>query len=410
MTKPGWILLLLVVTSLLAACRQLPPDLNCVDPLGCVHVAPGDPLTIAYMLTTSGDTAFLGEDARGGIEIALEERESRLLDHPIVLQGFDSGCNREEGQAAAESLVSDPTLLGIIGTSCSQSALAAVDLISEAGLLMISPSNTAPELTDAGEAWRPGYFRTVHNNLLQGRIAAEFAYHELGARTAATIYDRRPYAGELQQQFAATFQALGGTITFQGRLNQEDENLDTILTSIAADNTDALYFPLFEPEGNRVIVRAAELPGLAEIFLISADSLFVDSFPENTGPAAAGVYLTGPYLHGPAHNAFLARWVSRFEALPLTNFHAFAYDATNILLDAINQVAQIGEDSALVIGRQALRDAVAATNDYAGLSGRLSCSATGDCASNTAIGIYQITEAETNEGNWPPPVVWTPGR
>ncbi len=115
--------------------------------------------------------------------------------------------------------------------------------ISDAGLVMISPSNTAPALTDPEGTWKAGYFRTAHNDKFQGRVAAEFAYNELGARTAATIHDGSPYADQLQQVFVDTFTSLGGTITFQGAVNVGDTDMRTILTTVAADCTGRSLLP-----------------------------------------------------------------------------------------------------------------------------------------------------------------------
>ena len=76
-------------------------EMTCDDAIGCVEIGPDDPIHIAYMLTISGATASLGEDSRGGIEIAIDDRGGELLGHEIRLTGEDSGCSAEGGQAAA---------------------------------------------------------------------------------------------------------------------------------------------------------------------------------------------------------------------------------------------------------------------------------------------------------------------
>ncbi|RMG90847.1 MAG: branched-chain amino acid ABC transporter substrate-binding protein [Chloroflexi bacterium] len=399
-------LLLLVLALVLAACGG--QALECEDEIGCVEVAPDEPITVAYMLTISGPTAFLGEDSRGGIEIAIDDRGGELLGHSIELVGEDSLCSAEGGQTAAQKVAANTKVVGIIGTNCSSAATAALPIISEAGLVMISPSNTAPALTDPNGTWQPGYFRTAHNDLFQGRVAADFAYNELGARTAATIHDGSPYADGLQAVFAERFQELGGTITFQGAVNVGDTDMRPILTNIAADSPDVLYFPIFEPEGNFIAAQSKEIPGLENTTLMGADGLLVDSFPEATGPAAEGMYLSGPYITGSAYDEFLSKWEAKFGGSPPSGFHAHAYDATNILFDAIEKVAVQGDDGSLLIPRKALRDAIASTANFNGLTGTLTCSETGDCATGEALGIYQITDAEISGGNWPPEVVWTP--
>jgi len=394
---------LLLAALTLGACQQAAP-LECTDEIGCVELAPDDPIHLAYMLTVTGATATLGEDSLGGIEIALGERPE-IEGHEVTLSGEDSGCSPEGGQTAATRVASDPTVVAVVGTNCSGAAFAALPTISEAGMLMCSSSNTNPGLTDPAEGWLPGYFRTAHNDRFQGRVAAEFAYEELGARTAATIHDGSPYADALQQVFSDTFQELGGTVTFQGAVNVGDTDMRTILTSVAADSPDVLYFPIFEPEGPFIVAQSSEIAGLENTTLFGADGLLADTFPENSGENAVGMYLSGPYVTGEDYEAFLATWESTIGGVPPSGFHAFAYDCTNMILDAIESVAQVGADGTLLIGRQALRDAMTATSGFEGLTGTLACNENGDCATGEALGIFQLTEAELG-GNWPPDAVW----
>jgi branched-chain amino acid transport system substrate-binding protein len=385
---------------------------TCDDAIGCVEVDADEPIHIATMLTISGATAFLGEDSEGGVEIAMDDF-GPVKGHEVDVTKEDALCSAEGGQTAAQKVASDPTVVGVIGTNCSSAASAALPIISEAGLVLISPSNTAPSLTDAdaanGGIWQPGYFRTAHNDLFQGKVAADYAYNELGARTLATIHDGSPYADGLQQVAADEFANLGGEVTFQGAVNVGDTDMRPILTEIASNPPDVLYYPIFEPESDLITAQAREVPGLEDTILFSADGSLVSGFPQNAGPAAVGVYLSGPYLN-PENGAYadlLAKWDEKYGGTPPSGFHAHAYDATMLLLNAINDVAQEDADGNLLIGRQALRDALSSVSGYEGLTGTLTCSETGDCATGEALGIYQVTQAEV-DGNWPPPVVWTP--
>jgi branched-chain amino acid transport system substrate-binding protein len=389
-----------------------------MDEIGCVVVGAGDPIVIATMLTVSGPTAFLGEDSLGGVQLAVFERDGMLLGRDVELVEEDSLCSAEGGQQAAQRVAADESVLGIIGTNCSSAATAALPIISEAGMLMISPSNTSPTLTDsdeeAGGVWQPGYFRTAHNDLFQGAVAAQFAYNELGLRSLATVHDGSPYADNLQRVMAEVFVELGGEVTFQGAVNVGDTDMSAILTEIASNPPDMIYFPIFEPESNFFTAQARETPGLEDTVLMGADASLSSSFPENTGDASVGMYMTGPYVspEDADYADFLALWDEEIGGVPPSGFHAHAYDATNLLLDAIETVAVEGDDGSLSIGRQALRDAISAVEGYDGLTGILTCQDEtpyiGDCATGGALAIFQITEAEL-EGNWPPPVVYLPG-
>jgi branched-chain amino acid transport system substrate-binding protein len=407
MKRMTLLLLTLIVFSLtLVACGGA--ELECEDEIGCVEIGPDDPVRLAYMLTISGATSSLGEDSRGAIEIAIDDRGGELLGHSIELVGEDSQCSAEGGQTAAQKVAADTQVLGIVGTNCSGAATSALPIISEAGLVMISPSNTAPALTDPEGTWLPGYYRTAHNDLFQGRVAAEYAYNELGARSAATIHDGSPYADGLQAVFAQRFEELGGSITFQGAVNVGDTDMRPILTNIAADSPDVLYFPIFEPEGNFIADQSTEISGLGETALFGADGLLAATFPANTGPAAVGMYLSGPYVEGGAYDELLAKWNAKFGGPPPSGFHGHAFDATNMLMDAIEEVAVQGDDGTLLVGRQALRDALSAISGFDGVTGTLTCNETGDCATGEALGIYVLTDAEVSGGNWPPEAIWTP--
>ena len=102
--------LLIVASMLLAACGGGGADLVCEDEIGCVEVADGEAIHLAYMLTISGGTAALGEDSLGAIQIALADR-GEILGHSVELTGEDSGCSAEGGQTAATKVSADPTVI-----------------------------------------------------------------------------------------------------------------------------------------------------------------------------------------------------------------------------------------------------------------------------------------------------------
>ncbi|MDE0329800.1 MAG: hypothetical protein OXI78_12045 [Anaerolineaceae bacterium] len=118
--------------------------------------------------------------------------------------------------------------------------------------------------------------------------------------------------------------------------------------------------------------------------------------------------LSGPAVAGDVYHAFLAAWVEKFGSSPPGSYHAHAFDATNILLDAIEAVADEKPNGDVLIGRTRLLDAITATVGFDDITGSLQCSPTGDCATGEAIGVFEIGEDEVNEGHWPPKLIWTP--
>ena len=125
--------ILLVLATILAGCNIGGSQFECTDPIGCVDIAPEDPVRIGYALVLSGANETLGIDSQRGVEIAAEDK-GQVLDHDIELVGEDSECSAEGGQKALTKLVSDPSLVGIIGTNCSSAGEPASKIASDAGI------------------------------------------------------------------------------------------------------------------------------------------------------------------------------------------------------------------------------------------------------------------------------------
>jgi len=412
MKKLGLVLTLL--SLLMAVGLPVAADGHCMDELGCVEVGPDDPIVVGAMLSVSGATSFYGEDSLGGVELAINDRDGMLLGREVTLVVEDSLCTAEGGQAAAQRIAADETIVGAIGTTCSGAAQGAMPIISEAGMLMISSSNTSPSLTnddtDAGGTYLPGYFRTAHNDLFQGAMGARFAIEVLEAASVATIHDGDPYTEGLANVMGETFVELGGELVFAGAVSKGDTDMTAILTEIASRSPDVVYLPVFVPESEFIVSQAAKTPGLEDVVMMTADGSFSLSFAQNTGIAAAGVYMTGPYVSGEVYDDFLMQWEEEIGGQPPSGFHAHAYDAANLLMNAVEAVAEESDDGTAIIGRQALRDAITAVESYDGLTGSLTCQSespyAGDCATGTALAVFGITEMQVNDGEWPPEVVW----
>lgn len=380
---------------------EAPVAAECTDAIGCVDIAPGDPVHIAYALTVAGPNAPLGLDARYGVEIALDEIGNQILGHPVKFDGQDTGCSAEGGQAAGTALAADPTIVAVIGTTCSSEARVAAPLLSAAGFVMISPSNTAPDLTEEGNPnHHPGYLRTAANDIFQGPVAADYAYNVLGYTKAATIHDGSIYADKLQQLFAEGFKKLGGTITAQEAVDPNQTDMSSVLASIAADPPQIIYFPIFLPPGGFIVRQAKQTPGLENVTLMGADGLFTADMLDAAGDDVEGFLVSSPLIRGEAYDAFVKKYEEKFGSAPISVYHAHAYDGFKIIQAAIEKVAVQDADGTLHIGRQALRDAMYATANFPGLTGILSCTPTGDCA-NPVIAIFKYSK-----GVYPPTVIW----
>jgi branched-chain amino acid transport system substrate-binding protein len=395
----------LPITTEASITAQAPATLyTCNDSIGCVTVAPNDPVHIAYAMVINGPDATLGIDSRNGAEIALDDKGGKVLDHTIKFDGEDDGCSAEGGQAAGSKLAADPTIVAILGTSCSSAVRVAMPLWSTAGFTVISASNTAPDLTAQGnENNYPGYLRTAHNDTVQGAAAAKFAYESLGVQTAATIHDGSIYADSLQQVFADEFTKLGGTITAQESVAPDQVDMSGILTSIASGAPEIIYHPIFIAAGTQLLLQARQTPGLENVKQMGADGMFSPDVMKGAGDAVEGVYVSSPdftQFDADYSAKFLPAYEAKFGSVPVSIFHAHAYDAMNMVLACVEKVTVKDSDGTLHIPRQGLRDCMYATKDFKGLTGNLTCTSTGDCA-DPKMAVY-----EYHAGQYPPEKIW----
>jgi len=378
--------------------------------LGVVKIKKGEAIHIASWFVIAGPDASLGTDTQRGVEIAAADKGGKLLGHPIKLTFQDTGCNAEGGQAAATRLAADPTVVAAIGSNCSSEAKPGVPILWKAGIATVSPSNTAPYLTDPKRGPEyDGYARTCHNDIVQGAVAAEYAWKKLGVKRAATIHDGSVYAEQLQQVFALTFKAMGGTITSQEAVSPTDTDMRPVLTKIATGKPDFIYYPIFIAAGGHITRQVKEVRGLEKTILMAADGCFSPDFYKAAGETAVGMYHSSPDFAAFAggYKSFLEKHQKKYGEKPLAPFHAHAYDAAMIVFAAIEKVAKKAPDGSLTIDRGKLRDAIYATKGFKGLTGTITCDKYGDCA-DPKIAIYKTAAENVKNLVMPSTPVWKP--
>ena len=371
-----------------------------------VEIDENEAVQIRSLLSLTGASS-LGESLRNGIELAVQDF-GMIHGHAVELgESLDSKCSPEGGHHGAEHIIENPQVLGVIGTSCSAAAVEASPIISEAGLVMIAPSNTSPLLTSdlAGNAnpnYHPGYFRVSNNDLYQAKAVADFAYGELGLKRMATIHDGDPYTTALVSAFSNEFRALGGEVSATAGIEKGDTDMTSVLTQFAAATPDGIFFPLFRAEGAHFAEQVRVFNGLKDATLITGAAMLVSQFL--AVPQSENVYFAGPVsdlganVNGATNknaDEVLAAFESTYGGPPTSPYWAFAYDATTLLLNAIEIVA--GEDDGkLYIDRAALRRELHATSGFPGLIGTLSCDEFGDCGTGR-INIYHHTDSSVTD-------------
>jgi branched-chain amino acid transport system substrate-binding protein len=384
--------------------------------LGSVTYAEGEAIQIRSLEAISGDVAFLGVPNQRATQLAIEDYGDINGFSVELGTPYDDLCSADGGQASAQTIVSDDTVVGVIGTSCSGAGVPASDLISNAGMVMISASNTNPDLTQnpfgtEGGNFSEGYYRTAHNDLFQGEAVADFAFNELGLTQMAAVHDGDPYTDGLTTAFREAFEALGGEVVVYTAVNKGDTDMVPVLTEVAAGSPEGLFVPIFPPEINRVAEQVTGVSGLEDVVLISADGAQVESFLEIQ--EAEGFYFSGPNLQfednaneitGKSAAEFLEDYNTEFGEAPSAAFWAHAYDATTMLLRAIETVGVVGDDGALTIDRAALRDELYSSS-FQGLIGGIACDEFGDCGAGEIQIILHEDSSQTDATQIP--VVYT---
>ena len=354
---------------------------------GCVVVAEGEPIVLGTALVITTADADLGQDSQYGAHAAgdIRNADGGIKGHQIEWDDQDDQCGAEGGTAAARALVADPQIVAVVGTSCSGAGVPAAQITSEAGVLMVSPSNTAPSLT-AEATHEPFYARTAHNDQVQGAAMAQFICEEFPEiTTAATLHDGSPYAEQLQQVFADQFvEQCGGEIVHQGAVADTETNFTDPLDDIAAAGAQMIYYPIFTAGGAAMTQQARERAEFDDVLLAGADGMQSQTFLETVGATGDGVYTSGPdlaFTNTFYNDTFKPAYFELCSCdATLSVFHAHAFDAAALILDAIETVSIEGEDGNLYIPRQALRDEFFATEGYEGITGTLTCNEFGDCA------------------------------
>ena len=266
-------------------------------PLGAVELKPGQPIEIRVILS---DTVVpsVSPAIQTAIEIAVKDFGS-IHGRQVFIETLDEMCSGEGGRATAEAVVADAQVVGVIGTLCSGAAVEASPVISEAGLSMISPSNTSPVLTsdlfgNAGPDYHKGYYRVADNDLIEASVVAHFSYDELGLRTMVTIHDGDPYTSAISNAFAVAFTEHGGTVPVVSQVAKGQTDMAAVVARFDEADPDGVFIPLFAAEATSLIQQLARRDTMEGVTIISGAATLVTEFL--VLPESEGVYFTGPDL------------------------------------------------------------------------------------------------------------------
>jgi branched-chain amino acid transport system substrate-binding protein len=356
-----------------------------------VVIPAGDNILLGNATSLSGDTAPFGIDITRGIELAIEDRPTVTIDgveFGFEIDSQDELCSAEGGQAVANRFVVDENIVGVIGHMCSSSCNAAAPIYDAAGFTTISPSCTAPGLVERDYT---SFNRVVAPDGIQGVLAADYIYNELGVTKIATLHDGSDYGDGLVAVVIPAFEALGGEVVASDAINVGDTDFRALLEGFASAGPELIYFVGFPAEGSLLIQQFADA-GLEDVYFMSADGLVGPEYINLAGEVSEGTIASASIpTESDALDAFVARYEETYNETPPGPYHVNAYDAFNVFANAIEAVGTLNEDGDLVISRAALAEYVRSFTGHEGLTGVLNADGFGD-TSSAAIGFYFVKD------------------
>ena len=355
MKRRSWLLVLpFVVAPLLASCGG-----------GEGGDDTGD-IVIGEFGSLTGTTATFGISSKNGIDMAIDEVNAAggVLGRQVRVIVEDDQGRPEEAQTVVTKLITSDQVVAILGEVASSRSLAAAPVAQANQIPMISPSSTNPDVTAVGDY----IFRVCFIDPFQGMVMAKFATTTLGVRNVAILRDiKNDYSVGLADVFAQNIASMGGSIVADESYSEGDTDFSAQLTSIRARNPQAIFIPGYYTEVG-LIARQARQLGL-NVPLLGGDGWDSPRLTEIGGPALNDSYFSNHYSAQDTSSAvqtFVSTYTARFGEAP-DGLAALAYDAAKILFAAMERAG--------TTDGPAVRDAIAQTRDFPGVTGRITIDA-----------------------------------
>jgi branched-chain amino acid transport system substrate-binding protein len=332
------------------------------SPAGATEV-----IKIGHFASMSGGTANFGQSADKGARLAIAEANAAggVLGKQLQLVTEDDRSQSTEARTAALKLIQQDKVVALLGEVASSNSIAAAPEAQKAQVPMVSPASTNPEVTQKGDY----IFRICFIDPFQGEVMAKFAYNSLGKRTAAIFTDvKAAYSVGLAQYFKETFVSLGGRVVSEEAYSQGDIEFKAQLTKIKQGAPEVLFIPGYYSEVGLIARQAREL-GL-EAVLMGGDGWDSPKTIEVGGASVEGAYFSNHYSAddpNPVIQDFIVKYKAEHGGETPDAMAVLGYDAARIVIDAIRRAGSTEGP--------ALRDALAATVDFPGVSGSITIDA-----------------------------------
>jgi branched-chain amino acid transport system substrate-binding protein len=344
---------------------------------------PGVVIKVGEFASLTGKEATFGQMSHHGTELAIDQLNATggVLGEKLELHTEDNQSKQGESKTIARKLISRDGVIALLGEVASGRSLEAAPVCQESKIPQISPSSTNPKVTEIGDY----IFRICFTDPQQGKVLAQFAQRTLKTRRVAVLTDAAsPYSVGLATYFQDAFTAAGGTLAGEQKYSSGDKDFSAQLTAIKAANPEALFVPGYYTEVGLIARQAREL-GL-KMPLFGGDGWESSELVTIGGDAVEGDYFSthfSPQEQDPVVQKFVQDFQAKYGAAP-DAMAALGYDSAMLLADAIKRAGST--DGAKV------RDALAATKDFPGITGKITIDPQRNA--NKALVILQIKDGK----------------
>ncbi len=324
----------------------------------------------------SGVQAPFGNSAHSGIQLAVDEAnlQGGVNGRKVRLVSYDDRGEESEVRRLVERLATSDEALVVLGEVATSLSLAAAPVAQRLKVPMISPGSTHPEVTRAGDY----IFRVCFTDPFQGAVMARFALNYLQLKKAALFVDgTTEYSRGLADHFTKEYASTGGKILARADYSPGDKDFRKALGPLVAAKPDLIFLPGYFTEVGAIAAQARKL-GFKGLFL-GGDGWEGNGLHKVGGKDLEGSYFSNHFAaedKNPEVQAFVARFQARYHQTP-TALAAVGYDAARVALDAIRRAS--------TPTRAGVRDALASTRNFLGVTGIITISPSRDAVKPAVV-------------------------
>jgi len=386
-------LLVVVLASLsyLVACEQKKAPAPSQDAGATAGTAAtGGRILIGHVASLTGTEATFGDSTDKAVRLAVDEANAKggVKGKQIEVKTYDDQGKPDEAATTATRLIVQDHVSVLLGEVASTRSLAMAPIADANRVPMITPSSTNPKVTKVEGKARPFVFRVCFIDPFQGTVMAKFARETLKLGKVAVLRDvGSDYSVGLADYFLTKFKELGGQLVDDQSYKDTDSDFRAQLTAIKAKNPDGIYVPGYYTHVGLIARQAREL-GI-KVPLMGGDGWDSPKLFEIGGKALEGSYFSNHYSPedpSPRIQDFVRTYKERYKAVP-DGLAATGYDAARIAIEAMK--------SAPDLSGEAVRDVIAATKDYPGVTGIISID-----ADHNAVKPAVVLQIKDGEGKY----------